>query len=166
MDLTISCGGQADELLSLLRKYVVDKIYGGVTETDFDKLRKIMDWGLNTQSGYFVKVKNQCGQTLSMAFFLVYNGRLTYLQCANTDEARKVNANTLLLDHVIRKNSGKPLILDFEGSSVEKVSDFYKSFGAREEEFYGLEINNLPYLLRKIQEIRKFVVRELNSFSQ
>ena len=122
-----------------------------------------MDQGLRNQSGYFLKVQDQQGQTLSMAFFLEYHDRLTYFQCANTHEARRANANTLMLDHVIRENSGKRIILDFEGS-VEEISDFYKSFGAEEEVFYCLEVNNLPYLLKGIQAIRKFIVRRLNPF--
>lgn len=164
MGLTISRSGKTDKMLFLLQNYVADKIYGGVAKADLDRLRKIMDHGLRTQSGFFMSVQNQHQDTLSMAFFLLYNGRLIYLQCANTEEARKVNANTLLIDHVIRENAGKRVILDFEGAEVEGVSDFYKSFGAKEEEFYLLEINNLPYFIRKIQTIRKFIVRELNFF--
>jgi hypothetical protein len=54
----------------------------------------------------------------------------------------------LLIDTFIQNNSGKNLILDFEGSNIPGIARFYKGFGAMAETYYSVHQNRLPRLLR------------------
>jgi hypothetical protein len=51
--------------------------------------------------------------------------------------SKKNGAMTLLITTIIRKFQNSDYILDFEGSMVNGVASFYKSFGA-EKEVYSL----------------------------
>ena len=73
---------------------------------------------------------------LGGAIFLFHNNRITYLFSAVNNSGREVNAITYLLDHVISEYAGKDLILDFEGSMINSVAKFFKSFGSEMESYY------------------------------
>ena len=62
--------------------------------------------------------------------------RITYLIPAVKEKAKKEHLPTFLINELIREyqNSGK--ILDFEGSMIPGVAQFYGSFGAQVETYY------------------------------
>jgi len=62
--------------------------------------------------------------------------RLTYLVPVANKEAKKLNIPTYLIIELIKDHQNSKYILDFEGSVIEGVAKFYKSFGARKEEYY------------------------------
>lgn len=75
-------------------------------------------------------------ELLSIAIFLNEPNYLVNILPISNEDGNKYNAMSLLLDFVIQKNAEKNISLDFEGSSIEGIANFYKSFGA---------VNN-PYL--------------------
>ncbi len=56
--------------------------------------------------------------------------RLTYLLPFANKKAKKDNLPTLLIDTLIRDFQNSNLVLDFEGSNLDGVARFYRSFGA------------------------------------
>jgi len=64
------------------------------------------------------------------------NNRITYLVPLATDEAKKENIPTHIVNELIKEHENKNYILDFEGSMAEGVANFYKSFGAVKEVYF------------------------------
>jgi hypothetical protein len=64
--------------------------------------------------------------------------RITYLLPIATSMAKNTGLPTLLVTELIREFSNSNMILDFEGSMIEGVADFYKSFGTTKEVYYTL----------------------------
>jgi len=75
--------------------------------------------------------------------FRIYN-----LMPSTTAEGKKISAGHFLLDNIIKEFSQTGLILDFEGSNIEGIERFYKSFGAINQPYYKIHFNRLPFLLR------------------
>ncbi|UCE92877.1 MAG: hypothetical protein JSV73_08600 [Flavobacteriaceae bacterium] len=62
--------------------------------------------------------------------------RITYLLPVANEKAKKENVPTFIINELIKDHLNQGLILDFEGSMLKGVANFYKSFGAIEENYY------------------------------
>jgi len=72
-------------------------------------------------------------------FYLKTNCRLITIMPFTNEEYGKLPVQPLILDHIIRTYANTPFLLDFEGSSLPGVAQFYKSFGAIERNFPSLK---------------------------
>lgn len=84
---------------------------------------------------------------VQFAFWIVEHNTAYYLLNISNKEGRTCGASHFAIDEFIRQNPNVSLI-DFEGSSIEGVKRFYKSFGAKEESYYLHKINKLPFFLK------------------
>lgn len=66
------------------------------------------------------------------ALFVLHQGRITFLFSGNSPFGKECRAMTFLLDAVIRKFAGRPLVLDFEGSDDDNLARFYHGFGSEQ----------------------------------
>ena len=88
-------------------------------------------------------------QQLCAAIFWMSNGaRFINLMNFSSDEGHKSGAMHYLTDLFIRSNAGKPMFIDFEGSSIESIARFYQSFGAENLPYYNIKQNRLPWWLK------------------
>ncbi len=67
---------------------------------------------------------------LAAVFFMNAFGRSIYLIPVSSEKGKELRAMFFLVNDLIKNNSEKNLLLDFEGSSIEGVATFYKGFGA------------------------------------
>jgi hypothetical protein len=80
--------------------------------------------------------------------FLKDDKRIYLIANAVSAEGRKNKANHVLLDAVIRENAESGLLLDFEGSDIPGVKEFYYAFAAIPQPYYYWHFNRLPWPLR------------------
>ncbi|TVQ42573.1 MAG: GNAT family N-acetyltransferase [Saprospirales bacterium] len=102
------------------------------------RMGRLMKAAMNMGKGYFAVTKKD-DEVLSMAFMMVNEKRLVYLFAVKTQEGGKMGANHFLIDQIIREGASQNKVLDFEGSDVEGVERFFKSFGAINEPYFSLE---------------------------
>jgi len=67
------------------------------------------------------------------------NNRITYLLPIATRKAKEKGLPTLLISKLINKYQNNKLLLDFEGSMIDGVGSFYKSFGTEEERYFNFQ---------------------------
>jgi hypothetical protein len=91
-------------------------------------------------------------ELLASAAFLFSHRRAYYLLVGNHPNGRTLGASHALLDHFIRMNAGKDLVLDFEGSDIRNLAFFYSSFGAQEEKYTAIKRNHLPWYMRWLKK--------------
>jgi len=84
-------------------------------------------------------------ELLAVAVFLIDQNRIINLLPVSNEEGKTQNAMAFLLDFIIQKNAEKEVILDFEGSSLEGIANFYKSFGAINKPYYQYKSNSIFY---------------------
>ncbi len=86
-------------------------------------------------------------EIVQFAFWIVDNDIAYYLLNISNEEGRKCGASHFSIHTFISQNQNLKLV-DFEGSSIEGVKRFYKSFGAIEEPYYLYRENKLPFFLK------------------
>ncbi len=62
--------------------------------------------------------------------------RITYLAPIANERAKQLHVSTYLINELINDFQGQKMILDFEGSMLTGVENFYQSFGAYAESYY------------------------------
>lgn len=76
-------------------------------------------------------------EILGAAIFLRSEKMLHYVCAAPSEAGRKWGVMHAIIDAVIKKYAGSEMILDFEGSEIKAVADFYRKFSP-EQHFYGV----------------------------
>lgn len=159
--ITLSRSTGVDELIGLFRENFGKK-EGKLEDCHYATLRQLIVYCLGRNFGHILGAKNNAGDLSSAAFFLFDQKRAYFLFAASSPDARDNGAMFFLIDRFIAENSGKGLILDFEGGDDPDLGRFYKSFGAREVPYPALSINRLSsiaerglYFMRKLRKWRK-----------
>lgn len=91
-------------------------------------------------------------QLLASCAFTFSHNRAYYILVGNRPNSRTFGASHALIDAFIKDHSEKNLLLDFEGSDIESISFFYRSFGAKEEKYPAIKLNQLPFYLRWLKK--------------
>ncbi len=89
--------------------------------------------------GYFISVRTPDGLPAAMAFILQSNGRLIYQGGYTHAKARAFNPMHALLDGLIQRHAGTNRVLDFEGSQLPSVAEFFRRFGAEKRTYFLLK---------------------------
>ena len=99
-------------------------------------------------AGQIYTVQNSMGETLAANFYLFHPKRMIHLCAAANEEGKEKGAAAFLLDNLVQINAEKKLLLDFEGSDIESVARFYRSFGAEERAYFEIKWNDLPWFMK------------------
>ena len=142
--LSLITGVRLEEYLEFKKKQVLNQF----SKKDFDKLKSIIAFGLYKGMGEIFGVYDNSNHLRAAVYFCRWKDRVIYLNAASDERGRELRAMHYLLDQFIRKNAGKNIILDFEGSMIPGVARFYEGFGALPETYFQLKFNRLPLLLK------------------
>jgi len=106
-----------------------------IKSKSFRVLSELMKEVLLRKAGisYGVYLDNEI---IGSAFFLSLNNRIIHLFSSCTEVGKINGAIPYLFDSIIRGNESKDLVFDFEGSMIPGVQRFFKSFGAKQSNFY------------------------------
>ena len=119
-----------------------------VKKPDYDNFLKVCVTA-NQKGNLLIRtVVDDKKTVLAIALLLKDKRRLYNVLSTVTKEGRHCEANHYLFDKLITEFSGQEIILDFEGSSVAGIADFYKKFGAVNEPYFFLRYNNLAWPLK------------------
>lgn len=87
-----------------------------------------------------------------------YRGRTIYLFNSADPVGRKGNARAVMLDTYFRRHAGTKQVFDFESPQKESIAAYYAGFGAMEIPFCCISRNALPFPLRQLQWLRKWLL--------
>jgi hypothetical protein len=99
------------------------------------------------------KVTTRERELLTTAILFKDLKRIYYILSTTSEQGRKQQANYFLLYHVIKEFSERDLIFDFEGSEIQSIKSFFKKFGAVEQIYPFVRMNNLPFLQKQIKNL-------------
>lgn len=126
--------------------FVENKI--GLKKQHYNMLRQITIFALRNRIGNIYAAHNSTNSLCAVALFLTTHHKTIMLVNAGNAEAKANGMMFHIIDEYIRENSNRNLILDFEGSVLEGVARFYKSFNATPSTYNHLIKNKLPYLIK------------------
>jgi hypothetical protein len=95
--------------------------------------------------------------------FFICGDKIIFVFGSSNKTGRRNGAMRFIFDQVIQSNSNSNLILDFEGSSINSVEYFYKSFGSDKIIFTNIKYSKHPLLSNMInikQKISKLIAKE------
>ena len=95
---------------------------------------------------------NTKGEILSIALLLKDSKRIYNLMNTTTKVGRDLKANHYLFNEIIREFSGTNLLLDFEGSDLPGVKEFYQNFGPINQPYFHYHFNLLPFPLNQLKK--------------
>ncbi|RQO32393.1 hypothetical protein DBR32_01960 [Taibaiella sp. KBW10] len=90
-------------------------------------------------------VSNANGELIFAALLIRDAKALYYVLGAPNEEGRKKKATYFFIHEIIKQHAGQPLKLDFEGSDLKNVADFYLSFGPETEPYQYYQLNNYAF---------------------
>ncbi len=81
-----------------------------------------------------------------------FKSRIIFLFSGNSKQGKDSGALFFLLDAVIKMYAKSGFVLDLEGSQNEGLNRFYTGFGALEENYRFLKVNNLPRPIKRFKK--------------
>lgn len=129
---------------------VIKELSNGMCEV----LKNIYAAGVRQSAVKLIFVYNLSHKVCAAGLFLIRNQRIIFLLGTSDEEGQKNGSMTLLMDYLIRENSNKEKVLDFEGSMILGVAKFYESLGGKEKKYISLKANRLPSIVRFLKNRR------------
>lgn len=104
-------------------------------EKHLGMLHQLISSALSHKNGFILSVEDEHEIPLSMAFFLRKYQRIIHLSGHSSSSGYAKEGMFLILNQVIKDHAASEYLLDFEGSEIEGVASFYRSFGAIPEPY-------------------------------
>lgn len=124
------------------------KKFSPITEKDYDNFLNLFEMLHNKKMAVTYGVYSSQNQLAASCAYFFSHHRAYYILVGNHPDGRTSGASHLMIDHFIKEHSGENLLLDFEGSSINSLAFFYKSFGATLEKYPGIKVNRLPAIAK------------------
>lgn len=135
------------ELCSMM-KHMMDEKKVRLGNKVYDTLHALMEQSSQHLRFEKVGIRDSNDSKLYAAAFFIFNKKgITYFS-ATDPESKNNKAMFFLLDAFIRDHAGNDLTLDFSGSNIYSVAEFFSGFGARPVAYPTLHINRLPFPLK------------------
>lgn len=106
-------------------------------------LTRLIDNAILAGCAELVSVRDVQDNVLAAVFFIRWGGRLYYLSPVSSEKGKQCQSMSFLLNDIIERNANSSLLIDFEGSAIESIKNFYEGFGAKDEPYPMLEKNML-----------------------
>ncbi|MDP4184487.1 MAG: hypothetical protein Q8862_04890 [Bacteroidota bacterium] len=123
-------------------------------EETFQNLSRIIESTTNFGVAEMLGAFNPQKELTAVALFVRTHHHPVFLAAASNEEGYENRSMFLLIDSYIRNNAGKTEILDFEGSNIDGIAQFYKGFGAVPFTYYSIRRNRLPLPLKWIKKLK------------
>jgi hypothetical protein len=119
----------------------------------YNALSKIIKQGVLNNQIEILQIQDTVDVLAYGVFYTNYN-TINYLKGAVTQNGKKAGAMYALINYCIKQNSNTNKYLDFGGSNVKSVSDFYKKFGAKDEVYFNNSFDKLPLIVKSLKKIK------------
>lgn len=128
------------------------KKFSSVQEDNFLDLANLYEYLKKRNLATTYGVYSSQNQLVSSCSYFFSHTRAYYILVGNHPNGKTSGASHLLIDHFIKEHAGENMTLDFEGSNIESLAFFYKSFGAQLEKYPGIKLNKLPAIAKLFRQ--------------
>ncbi len=136
-----------NELIHLYKENV-GKPIEHFNDMQYNILRKILSYSLLKGKGRIIGAYTEHNTLCAAVFLLQSQHKIINLISVSNKEGKALSAMFLVFDRLIKSNSEKNLILDFEGSNKDSIARFYKGFGSSLCTYSTIKINKLPFYIK------------------
>ncbi|MES2431467.1 MAG: hypothetical protein V4556_11045 [Bacteroidota bacterium] len=132
-----------EEIIALAKDQ--SKTFSPIATEDFERFKIIFYKLKESQKAVTYGIYIPNGELVASAAFLFSHNRAYYILVGNHPNGKTIGASHALINAFIKDHANRNLILDFEGSDIQNLAFFYSGFGAIEEQYFGIKLNNLPF---------------------
>ena len=101
-----------------------------VRKADYRTIRKFMPIIIERNMIFVREVKDISGDSLNISIFFNDENRIYNIMSVSLPSGRDKKAQFYLLDNLIKEFARQNRILDFEGSEIPGIAEFYRKFGS------------------------------------
>jgi hypothetical protein len=134
------------DVISLAKKQ--SKKFSPVTDKDYENFSVLFSILSKKNMAVTYGIYSAQKKLVASCAWVFSHSRAYYILVGNHPDGRTSGASHLMIDHFIKEHAGENLILDFEGSNINSLAFFYKSFGSALEKYPGIKLNRLPALVK------------------
>ena len=135
-----------DDIINISKEQLKNLVR--VSDMDYDNFKKLYQYLYSKQQAITYGIYSGSDELLASCVYFFSHRRAYYILVGNSPNGKTLGASHYLIDRFIADNSGKNLLLDFEGSDIRNLAFFYSSFGASSETYPALRINRLPWWVK------------------
>ncbi|HUR67296.1 MAG TPA: GNAT family N-acetyltransferase [Chitinophagaceae bacterium] len=128
------------------------KAQGDESTDNVNRFRKLYLYLYQKKMATTYGIVSSQEKLLASCVFFFSHDRAYYILVGNHPAGRNMGASHALIDAFIKDHAGEKLLLDFEGSDIPTLADFYRGFGATNEPYPALRINRLPFYLKWLKK--------------
>jgi hypothetical protein len=144
-----------EELVGYYQKYLNHKI--GLPDSTYQKVLKLMKTALSLKKGNIYSAHFADGSFATGIFFVESHNRMVQLFGPSVPAGKKVNAKHFLLDAIIGHFAESGRILDFEGSEIPPIAEFFRGFKPQEVYYHQIIKDDFPFWVKGLQKIRSLL---------
>lgn len=144
--LQVFTAGSVDPIIKLFENHQAPNL--SLRPDFFPVMKQLMYVMLHKNRGEVWAATDETNTVVAGFFLAVHKGRKIFLFSGNNDYGKQVGAMSWLIDQCLKLNASSDVIFDFEGSNLPGLSDFYRGFGAIEENYHHITLNRLPGFLK------------------
>ncbi len=139
-----------DEVLKLSEYQ--SKKYSPIKPVDFANFKNLYSLLRSNKNAITYGVYSKNNALMASCVFFFSHNRAYYILVGNHPDGKTMGASHMLIHEFIKNNSGKSLLLDFEGSFIPSLAYFYSGFGATIEKYPGIKLNSMPFWAKWLKE--------------
>jgi hypothetical protein len=139
-----------DEIIHLNKEQL--QHIDGTKPEDYPNFKKLYEFLKTRGQAKTYAIIDPKKTALASAVFFFSHNRAYYIMVGNHPDGKSIGASHALIDAFIKDHAGQDLILDFEGSDIRNLAFFYSGFGATEEIYPALKINQLPFYVKWLKK--------------
>jgi len=124
------------------------KKFTSISDNEFKNFLKLSEYLLKQGNAQTYGVYNAQKKLISSCVYFYSHNRAYFILTGNHPDSKTTGASHYLINGFIKEHAGTKLLLDFEGSMIKGVAQFYSKFGAKEEKYAALKLNKLPAVLK------------------
>lgn len=110
---------------------------------DFSRLQDLLEQGIKHGYGKLFVVKSD--SLLAYGYFWFYKDRIIYLKGSVNTEGKNKGAMYFLFDSVLNNYSNGFSVLDFGGSRIKSIADFFYKFGGADVYYSSITSGKTPF---------------------
>jgi hypothetical protein len=114
----------------------------GLVVSHHENIETLITHALNNGIGHILTATNH-GVLTSVAFYIVWHGRIYFLLCGSDASGKQVSATYAIIDAILQKFAGSGLLFDFTGSGIPGVARRNEGFGAITETYWQYHKNRI-----------------------
>ena len=110
-----------------------------IIPSSYKKLENLISYSIKNKNIKIIKAIDASNKLLGGAIFIIENRKIYYLFSTVNKKGQDLFVMTQIINSMVNQYSDTDYILDFEGSMVPGIAQFFKSFGAVEETYFSLK---------------------------